>query len=67
MDAYRSVQALLRQGAVLVEMHNEGCREETGCACVVVLVDREGGIHTFRADDADLLEPDLRCVCSEYR
>ena len=58
---------LLRRGAVIAEMHDEGCRAHAGCSCFVVVVDRDGTRHVFRGEAFDLLEPDVRCVCSEYR
>lgn len=61
------LEELLRSGAVIAEMHDAGCRGHTGYSCLVVLVDREGTRQEFRGDVLDLLEPTVRCVCSEYR
>lgn len=61
------LEALLRNGAVIAEMHDAGCRAQTGCVCFVVVVDRGGTRHAFRGEALDLLEPAVRCVCSEYR
>jgi hypothetical protein len=66
-DQAAELHQLLRRGGVISEMHNAGCRGHTGCSCLIVAVDRDGVRHTFRAPLADLLEPDIRCVCSEYR
>lgn len=52
---------------MIVEMHDAGCRAHTGCSCLVVVVGRDGTWHAFRGEALDLLEPELRCVCAEYR
>lgn len=66
-DPSRELGELLGNGAVIAEMHDAGCRAHTGCSCLVVLFDREGARHAFRAEAFDLLEPEVRCVCAEYR
>ncbi len=66
-DPSRELGEFLRDGAVIAEMHDAGCRAHTGCSCFVVVVDRDGTRHAFRGEEIDLLEPELRCVCSEYR
>ncbi|MBI3648630.1 MAG: hypothetical protein HY240_07780 [Actinobacteria bacterium] len=66
-DPSRELGELLRRGAVIVEMHDAGCRAHTGSSCLVVVVDRDGTRHTFRGEALDLLESTVRCVCAEYR
>lgn len=66
-DPSRELGELLRSGAVIVEMHDAGCRAHTGCSCLVAVVDRDGTRHVFRGEALDLLEPEVRCVCAEYR
>jgi hypothetical protein len=63
----KQLTELLGSGAVIAEMHDAGCRAHTGCSCFVVVVDRSGTRHFFRGEAIDLLEPTVRCVCSEYR
>jgi hypothetical protein len=66
-DPARELGERLRNGAVIVEMHDARCRAHTGTSCLVVVVDRDGTRHVFRSDAFDLLAPELRCVCAEYR
>ncbi len=66
-DPSRELGELLRDGAVIAEMHDAGCRAHTGCSCFVVVVDPDGTRHAFEGETLDLVEPWARCVCSEYR
>lgn len=66
-DLRGQVWGMLAAGWIIVEMHDAGCRADTQRCCLVVLEGPDGTLRTLRAEAEDLLEPEYRCVCSQYR
>lgn len=65
--AREQVERLVRQGAVIVEMTDEAARAQTGFACTVTLVTRDGQRSMFASNDEDLLAAVTRCVSAHLQ